>query len=83
MNKLATVQTAAPLPLEQFSAALQKLLADQQFDSVRVQESGGSLVITAQKAPFVLMTLFGHPASRKQAVASVGGAIDAARPAGT
>jgi outer membrane protein assembly factor BamA len=79
MKSLASIQTAAPSPFDNVSQALQRLLADQQFDMVQARESGGALVITAQKAPFVLMTIVGLHSTRKRAVAGVGGAIAAVR----
>jgi outer membrane protein assembly factor BamA len=79
MKTPAWTQATAPSPLDNVSQALQKLLADQQFDKVQVSQSGGTLAITAQKAEFVLMAVVGHAASRKRAVASVGGAIAASR----
>ena len=75
MNTPFANPTPTPSPLDAVSHALQKLLADQRFDTVQVSESGGTLAITAQKAQFVLMAVVGHAASRKRAVAAVGGAI--------
>ena len=79
MKTPAWIQATAPSPLDNVSQALQKLLADQQFDKVQVSQSGGTLAITAQKAEFVLMAVVGHAASRKRAVANAGGALAAGR----
>ena len=81
MKTTSSIQTTAPAPapLDSVSQALQKLLADQQFESVQVNQSGGTLAITAQKAEFVLMAVVGHAASRKRAVANAGGALAAGR----
>ena len=79
MKTTSSIQTTASSPLDNIAQALQKLLADEQFDKVQVNQSGGTLAITAQKAEFVLMAVVGHAASRKRAVASVGGAMAASR----
>ena len=45
MKTPASIQTTAPSPLDSISQALQTLLADQQFDTVQVCESGGTLAM--------------------------------------